>query len=278
MSDPLRTDLSRVQDDRSEPDRTAKIEQLLLDGLDHYFAAEYEQAINVWTRALFLDRSHARARAYIERARAALAERQRQSEELLHSGVAAFDRGESLEARRLLEDAIRSGAPTEEALAVLSRLDRMDMRPLPGRPINQPRDAQRPLATASPAATRKGRPWGWFGVLSLAAGVAVVTWLATGAAVEWMLPSYDNPAHLPPAPVSGNTSIPIPLRGELAVSRARSLAASGRLHDAIAALDQVRTTDAQRAEADRLKGELQRQLIEFGPSAPSPAPTETPQP
>src|SRR5436305_12875299 len=80
-------------------DRDAKIEQLLLVGLDHYFAAQYEQAINVWTRALFLDRSHPRARAYIERARSAVAERQRHSEELLHTGVEAFHRGEGAEAR-----------------------------------------------------------------------------------------------------------------------------------------------------------------------------------
>ena len=52
-------------------------EQLLLAGLDHYFAAQYDQAVAVWTRVLFLDRSHARARAYIERARSAQAERQR---------------------------------------------------------------------------------------------------------------------------------------------------------------------------------------------------------
>ena len=51
---------------------------------------------------LFLDRSHARARAYIERARSALAERQRESEELLQNGVAAFERGDGDEARRLL--------------------------------------------------------------------------------------------------------------------------------------------------------------------------------
>ena len=81
-------------------DHDAKIEQLLLVGLDHYFASQYEHAINVWTRALFLDRNHARARAYIERARSALAERQRQSEELLHKGVAAFQRGDDAEARR----------------------------------------------------------------------------------------------------------------------------------------------------------------------------------
>src|SRR5206468_12085948 len=126
MSDPLRTDGSRALDAAPDADRDAKIEQLLLAGLDHYFAGQYDQAINVWTRALFLDRSHQRARAYIERARSALAERQRQSEELLQTGVAAFHRGDADEARRLLQAAIEAGAPPEEALAFLERLNRLD--------------------------------------------------------------------------------------------------------------------------------------------------------
>src|SRR3954469_25110549 len=134
MSDPLRTDGARAHADVASPstaDRDAKIEQLLLLGLDHYFAARYELAINVWTRALFLDRSHARARAYIERARSALAERQRESEELLQNGVAAFERGEGDEARRLLHAAIDGGAPSEEALAVLDRLNRLEAAATP---------------------------------------------------------------------------------------------------------------------------------------------------
>src|SRR3954466_6710095 len=126
MSDPLRTDSSRALDAASEPERDAKIEQLLLAGLDHYFSGEYEHAINIWTRALFLDRSHPKARAYIDRARSALAERQRESEELLQQGVAAFERGESGEARRLVELALRRGAPSEEALAILDRLNRLE--------------------------------------------------------------------------------------------------------------------------------------------------------
>ncbi len=64
----------------SSSDRAALIEQLLLAGLDQYFSGHYEQAIHVWTRVFFLDRGHARARAYIERARGALAERQREAE------------------------------------------------------------------------------------------------------------------------------------------------------------------------------------------------------
>ena len=51
-------------------------------GLDHYFSEQHELAINVWTRVLFFDRGHARARAYIERARSALNERQRKGDEL----------------------------------------------------------------------------------------------------------------------------------------------------------------------------------------------------
>src|SRR5438128_9811516 len=125
MTESSRSDPAHAHDGALEADRDAKIEQLLLIGLDHYFAAQYQQAINVWTRALFLDRSHARARAYIERARSAVAERQRESEELLQNGVAAFERGDGDEARTLLQSALNRGAPSDEALAVLERLNRL---------------------------------------------------------------------------------------------------------------------------------------------------------
>src|SRR5476649_763977 len=125
MSEAHRSDAHDAGSDHGG-DRDAKIEQLLLVGLDHYFAAHYELAINVWTRALFFDRGHARARAYIERARSALAERQREGEELLQTGVAAFQRGDGDEARRLLQAAIDGGAPSDEALAVLERLNRLE--------------------------------------------------------------------------------------------------------------------------------------------------------
>src|SRR5438552_18807600 len=113
MSDSSRPDHARAIDVASDAGRDEKIEQLLLTGLDHYFAARYEQAVNVWTRALFLDRSHARARAYIERARSAMAERQRESEELLQQGLVAFKHGETKEAKRLLMAAVHQGAPAE---------------------------------------------------------------------------------------------------------------------------------------------------------------------
>ncbi len=269
MSDPLRTDPSRARAARSESDRTAKIEQLLLDGLDHYFGGHYEQAINVWTRALFIDRTHARARAYIERARAALAERQRQSEELLHSGVAAFDRGESREARRLLEDAINRGAPADEALALLGRLDRMETRG-PGRPSPPIRNAQGPLADQPSTPSQGHQSRAWLVTFAAAAALAAAAWLLAVAGMESSWPFSESPAELPPAPLSITAPPRVPLRGELALERARALAAGGKLHDALAAIERVRLTDAERPEADRLKAELQRRLIEFAPAAPPP--------
>src|SRR5918992_45432 len=124
MSEPQRLDSPRPAD-APDGDKEARIEQLLLSGLDHYFAGQYEQAINVWTRVVFLERGHDRARAYIERARGALAERHRESEELLHRGVAAFDRGETDEARDLITRAVEQGGPHDLALVFLERLNRL---------------------------------------------------------------------------------------------------------------------------------------------------------
>src|SRR3954449_13575001 len=103
----------------TETGRETRIEELLLAGLDHYFSGQHELAISVWTRVLFLDRSHARASAYIEHARTAIAERQREGEELLHQGLDAFSRGEAGDARRLLNSAVERGARPEEAQAAL---------------------------------------------------------------------------------------------------------------------------------------------------------------
>ena len=75
MTDPLRTDHLPEAGDVPERERDARVEELLLAGLDHYFAGQHELAISVWTRVLFLDRGHARAKAYIDRARSAIAER-----------------------------------------------------------------------------------------------------------------------------------------------------------------------------------------------------------
>ena len=274
MSDPLRTDPSRALEAAQDAGRDAKIEQLLLVGLDHYFTAQYEQAINVWTRALFLDRNHARARAYLDRARSALAERQRESEELLQNGLAAFRRGEGNEARRLLQAAMTHGAPPDEALAVLDRLNRLEQGTAAQRPVSTAREGRLPLLPRAPDPA-PSRPSGFvLGLALIALCAAGGVFVATRPSIDWRSVLAIDPAQAPSVPVAATADahLPIPLSGETALARARALNASGHLRDALAELDRVRPTDAQRADADRLRGDIQRQLIGLVPAAAEPPP------
>lgn len=287
MSDPLRTDRTGALEGAPEPDRDAKIEQLLLAGLDHYFTAQHEQAINIWTRVLFLDRSHARARAYIERARSALAERQRASEELLQNGVAAFHRGEGDEARRLLQAAMTQGAPPDEALAVLDRLDRLEHGSAPRRASSV---ARTPRWQALPRPQRGGSSPA-FGLALFALAVlltAVAAFIVmTATPIEWRtLLSGLPPSAAPAAPAASGPAPPVPRRGETALARARAFAAGGRLRDALTTLDLVRPTDPQKEDADRLRADVQRQIMALtaaaaaarGAAPPAPANGPPPEP
>jgi hypothetical protein len=61
------------------------------------------------------------------------------------------------------------------------------------------------------------------------------------------------------------TTLPVPRRAETALARARVLVASGRLREALPLLESIRLTDPERAEADRMRADIQRQLIALGP-------------
>jgi len=277
MADPLRTETSRTPEPASGADRAAKIEQLLLAGLDHYFAARYEQAINVWTRALFLDRSHARARAYIERARSAQAERQRESEALLQDGVAAARRGDSSEARRLLDAAMSSAGASDEVLALLDRVERLEHAVILQPPEPDEPDQPRLTLDEPPSARALRAPWivlGGLVLVIIAAGMFAVS--ATRS--EWsplVERSLSRRAGGQPmnvgATILETTVLPVPRRSAGALARARALVSGGKLRDALRLLETIRPTDPERADADRLRADLQRQLIALGPPVGSPA-------
>jgi hypothetical protein len=266
MADSYRTDGSRAIEAASDPDRDAKIEQLLLAGLDHYFSARYDQAINVWTRALFFDRSHPRARAYIERARSALAERQRESEEFLHNGIAALDRGERAEARRLLQAAIDRGAHADDARDLFNRLNHEleadTILPAPEAILIKPARSAR----AASAGVRTRSRTGFNIVLALtvvaAAGLGAYT-LAGRDGSDWRarFDLQSGPVGTAAPAPAREVALPLPRRGEIALARARTLAAGGRLREALAVIETVRPADPQKTEADRLRSDIQRQLL-----------------
>lgn len=264
MTDPRSTPTALPGDADAASDRDARIDELLLAGLDHYFAGRYQDATNVWGRVLFLDRSHARARAYIERARGAMAERQRKSEQLVHEGVEALGRGDEGVARELLSSAVDHGDARETAQAYLDRIERLSSER-----AAQVRDsrtrrlrASKRAASARSLLTASRRPVRALPIVGLALVAAAIILFATSK--DPLKPFLDlqlaRPAGLsvvarPPEP------LPVPRPAELALARARSMYGSGQLKAALAELDAIADADPLSGEADRLRATVQRALL-----------------
>ncbi len=244
-------------------DRDKKIEELLLTGLEHYFEGRYERAVTVWTRVLFLDRGHARARSYIERARGALAERQRESEELLHNGLSALDRGEIGAARELLRSAIERGGPRDDAVAVLERVARLEAAAGPTETATRLQEEVR-----QPTGRGEPRSRGWARRLSVVLVVLTLGALVLGGYYVWnswselqlrLLPT--SPVPEAPLPIVREDPLPQPTIGELALARGRALFERGRLHDALVLLEEIGPADPLRGQADELQATIQELLL-----------------
>jgi len=248
MADPL----------RDHESSQSRIEELLLAGLDHYFSGQHELAISVWTRVLFLDRSHARARAYIERARGAIAERQREGEELLQTGTAAFLRGDAESARRLLTSAVERGAQPDEALAMLDRLERLAPAAAAGAGGPGPLSRHAASRSAIGSGERRGiRAATLLLVLAIGLASGVLVMIAWSSGVFPWSPWPASTA----AAVSPETPLPVPSASEVSLARARAWSGSGRLRDALTALDAIRPGDPLRPQADGLRAQIQQQLL-----------------
>jgi hypothetical protein len=256
MADPL----------RDHESSESRIEELLLAGLDHYFSGQHELAISVWTRVLFLDRSHARARAYIERARGAIAERQREGEELLQTGTAAFQRGDAEGARRLLTSAVERGAQPDEALAMLDRLERLTSATrVQAGDVSAP---PRPAPGGHDAGTRERR-----GIRAATLLLVLAIGLASGVLVmiAWSSGVFPwSPWPESAAAATPQSPLPVPSSSEVSLARARAWAGIGRLRDALTALDAIRPGDPLRPQADDLLAQVQQQLLAAARAAAPP--------
>lgn len=262
MSEPLRTPAESLP--AAGPQRDALIEKLLLAGLDHYFDGRYEQAVNVWTRVAFLERGHGRARAYIDRARTALAERHRQAEELLHRGIEAYDAGDLASARELLSRAATEGGANETALVFLQRLGRVETVA----PAAAPESARRAATTVgdrtavrvhgtATAAPARPRP-SWFATAAVSVALASAILLAAQPIASWL---GERPIAVPDVVARPAGPLPTVRASEIQLARARTLFDRGQPHDALAALDGIGLADPLRPESDRLKAEIQRALL-----------------
>lgn len=235
-----------------DPTREARIEELLLSGLDQYFAGRYEEAINIWTRVAFLERGHGRARAYIERARGAQAERQREGEELLHRGVTAYQEGDVDTARALLTRAVEEDGPTDVALAFLQRLNRLEAATDHG-PAAAARATDARIGLLPPAETR------WLPTLLASAAIATAIVLLAFPVASWIA---EQPLATPAAEVARSEPLPVVRTSQMWLSRARSLYQAGKLKEALGVLDRIGGTDPVRPEADRLRADVQRDVLD----------------
>jgi hypothetical protein len=203
----------------------------------------------------------------MERARSAISERQRESEELLHTGVEAFGRGDVVAARRLLMSAVERGAGSEEALALLDRLNRLEsagsvvgslsrLEQIVSPSLNVPVDR----LDVAPSRVR----WVAAGVAAGVVVAAAAAWLWFRGTDVWLVqvttPSRGTFAQ-------DAEPLPVPAASEASLARARALQVKGRLHEALAALDAVPPGDSSWSEAQSLRAAIQRQLL-AGAGAP----------
>jgi len=264
MVEPRRAEL--VTERHDALDRESRADALLVDGLDQYFAGRYEEAIHIWTRVLFLDRSHPRARAYIDRARTALAERQRRSDELLHTSQQLLDSGDTSGARDLLTQAVASTGDDERAAALRLRLERVERLHAPA----PTRLAIGPAPEVVPSWSWRRRSPAISVVLAAAgAGVLLLVGLTSPGFRDWM--GFGGPSET--LAVSSAPAKPIALpTSEVALIRARTLYGRGRLAEALQALDRVSDRSPVHEEAVTLRVEIQRLLLASGHDRSAAAP------
>ncbi len=258
MTDPLRFDRP-ASGDADGRERDATIEELLLAGLDHYFAGRHELAINIWTRVLFLDRSHGKARAYIERARSALAEQHRRAEELIHTGQAALDRGDRGAARRLLTSAERAGGG-DEALSLLHRLDRLDAA-APATVRTRPSSAGTAEAVHPDVHAPRDARLAWV-IAGIVTGVLLAALL--GGYLWLVADPFELTVARSGAPVVRVQPLPMPSGSEIRLARARRLYAQGELRAALALLEAGKAEERHAASVHDLRTTIQRQLLAAG--------------
>ena len=256
---------SGSRDHADDADRESRVEQLLLAGLDQYFAGRYEQAIDIWTRVSFLERRNGRAKAYIDRARGLVAERQRETDALVHEGVAAYESGDLTMARALLTRAVDRGAQSDTALLFLGRLQRVEQLPAP-----LPTAAG--VAAAEPPAARAGASvWGWGMTVTASAALAATVLIGARPVASFLA---ELPIAMPATAPVPLEPLPVARASERVFDRARVLRAQGRSRDALRALGTIEVADPLRAAADGLRAEIQREILAGLNGAPPIAPPE----
>jgi len=126
-----------------------KSDELLRQGEELFSMGMYDQAIHLWTRILFLERGHARAKRAIERAKRAISERQRKLDEELATAARLVEEGEVEAASAKVKHVLLIDPRISEAHQLAERIEAKQRRADSSRPAvphTRARDGRDPSA------------------------------------------------------------------------------------------------------------------------------------
>jgi hypothetical protein len=117
------------------------------------------------------------------------------------------------------------------------------------------------LSPTADVTQRRGTLARWWltAALTVLVGAFVFVLVAPNGLAEWFPVQATTGA--PVAIVTPPTQLPLPSPTEAYLVQARSLFAGGKLRDALRALERVPVADALKPEAERLRADIQRELL-----------------
>lgn len=126
-----------------------RIRDLLKEGQAAYDQADYQGAIDAWSRIFLIDIDHQEAARRIEQARRLKAEHERQVEEVFHEGLSAFEAGNADEAAEKLRTVLELQPNHLAAKEYLQKIEAGET-PQPGAAASAAPAAPRARTTAVP--------------------------------------------------------------------------------------------------------------------------------
>ena len=237
----------------SEAERAARIEELLLSGLDQVLRRPLRTS-HQHLDACRVSRARARPSARVHRAGP---RRPGRAAARIGGAPARGDCGlpwgRSRQGSRPADARLDVGGPNETALVFLQRVSRASTAVAPARVTSRPR--RRTRTTRGPARADAGGGWTWSIVASVVVSAAIV--VGALAVRSWIV---DLPVAAPTAVAIGEP-LPVIRGSDLRLARARDLEARGQARAALRMLAEVDMADPLRGEADRLTSDIQRRLL-----------------
>jgi tetratricopeptide (TPR) repeat protein len=281
-------------DDRQQqsPDASSRSSELFCQGEELFGSGQYHQAIHVWTRILFIDRGNSEAKLRIDKAKEAIAERQRILDAEIAEAKDLFDAGEIEGARACVRSVLELDGGHGEASALAAAIELLDRRseprPNPTRPTEGVGAVAVPDKTVPPkgvvfkvpkaprARSSRGARAGGSRLKMTAFVSAAVLIFAVSAlylATNWEAivsgGALDRAAGATAAPLLDASAAPPPDLSEIRYYNGERLFAQERYREALVELRRVERDSRVVAEARRLILRIEDRLLR--------GPTETEQ-